>query len=198
MSSTIIAPPSTPTYHALSRASAGVASAVEASAMAMASLRICIPFLGCHYGQPKLTTQCLVSTQAKQNAPLWRGRNTYCALYAPSAQAPIKPCVRSAASIDASVARDSASIVAPPDGSAIAGWRAPTTWSPSILSTVAVSVPIAQPPSRNRATNASPITHTAMPSKGAPKRHPSAPHPASVFACPFFSLVGVLLSFLWL
>ena len=43
----IIAPPSTPTYHALSRARAGVASAVVASANVMASFRIVIPFPGC-------------------------------------------------------------------------------------------------------------------------------------------------------
>ncbi len=41
---TLIAPPFTPTYHAPSRASAGEAIAVEASAMTMASLRIIIPF----------------------------------------------------------------------------------------------------------------------------------------------------------
>src|SRR4029450_9886301 len=44
VSSTIIAPPSTPTYQALSTARAGVARAVEASAATMASFRIDIPF----------------------------------------------------------------------------------------------------------------------------------------------------------
>src|SRR4029453_18674281 len=44
VSSTIIAPASTPTYQLWSRATAGVASAVEASAAIMASFRIDIPF----------------------------------------------------------------------------------------------------------------------------------------------------------
>ena len=53
VSSTIIAPPSTPTYQALSTATAGVAKAVEASAAKMASFRIeispftCIPYQNC-------------------------------------------------------------------------------------------------------------------------------------------------------
>src|SRR5690349_11914430 len=43
MSSTIIAPKSPPTYHALLRAKAGVASTVDDSATTMASFRINLP-----------------------------------------------------------------------------------------------------------------------------------------------------------
>src|SRR3954468_8708118 len=45
MSSTIIPPKSPPTYQALLRASAGVASTVDDSATTMASFRIIFPFL---------------------------------------------------------------------------------------------------------------------------------------------------------
>src|SRR3546814_10854358 len=75
MSSTIIAPPSTPTYHDLSRASEGEARTVEASASATASFRIIIPFLGCHYGQPQLPTPGLVSAQANKFRLLLPKRN---------------------------------------------------------------------------------------------------------------------------
>src|SRR3546814_14598973 len=75
MSSTIIAPPSTPTYHDLSRASEGEASTVEASASATASFRIIITFLGCHYGQPQLPTPGLVSAQANKFSILLPKRN---------------------------------------------------------------------------------------------------------------------------
>src|SRR3546814_16922361 len=75
MSSTIIAPPSTPTYHDLSRASEGEARTVEASASATASFRIIIPFLGCHYGQPQLPTPGLVSAQANTFRLLLPQRN---------------------------------------------------------------------------------------------------------------------------
>src|SRR3546814_778075 len=62
-SSTIIAPPSAPTYQALSRARAGVANAVEASATARASFRIVFPFQNCHKGLEKLPNPKKVSVQ---------------------------------------------------------------------------------------------------------------------------------------
>src|SRR3546814_18289975 len=60
-SSTISAPPSAPTYQALSRARAGVANAVEASATARASFRIVFPFQNCHKGLEKLPNPKKVS-----------------------------------------------------------------------------------------------------------------------------------------
>src|SRR3546814_1292988 len=58
-----MAPPSAPTYQALSRARAGVANAVEASATARASFRIVFPFQNCHKGLEKLPNPKKVSVQ---------------------------------------------------------------------------------------------------------------------------------------
>src|SRR3546814_20321100 len=67
-SSTIIAPPSAPTYQALSRARAGVANAVEASATARASFRLVFTFQNCHKGLQKLPNPKKVSVQGP-NSP---------------------------------------------------------------------------------------------------------------------------------
>src|SRR5437868_4669625 len=66
--STMMPPPSTPTYQALSFANAGEASAVEANMAIMANLRIPIPF--CFGGSVQVmqrTNQYHGSTQARKN-----------------------------------------------------------------------------------------------------------------------------------
>src|SRR6187431_2547779 len=65
-----------PMYQASSFASAGEASEVEASASATASFRILIPFLCCHYGQRKLPTGSLVSTQGNKIRELLHERHS--------------------------------------------------------------------------------------------------------------------------